>query len=82
MGISQILKLQKLIFFCGKETTLLLSVRRWMCIRASEESLFCAASITFLPQKTADILNYAQRQRATQKTNDAYFHLLQEQGNL
>ena len=38
-----------------------------MCIRASEESLFCAASITFLPQKTADILNYAQRQRATQK---------------
>ena len=67
MGISQILKLQKLLLFCGKETTVLLSVRRWMCIRANEESLFCAASITFLPQKTADILNYAQKQRATQK---------------
>ena len=67
MDISQILELQKLTFFFGKETTLLLSVRRWMCIRVSEESLFCAASITFLPQKTADILNYAQRQRATQK---------------
>ena len=67
MDFSQILELQKLIFFLGKETTFLLSVRRWMCIRASEESLFCAASITFLPQKTADILNYAQRQRATQK---------------
>ena len=38
-----------------------------MCIRASEESLFCAASITFLPQKIEDILNYEQRQRATQK---------------
>ena len=50
-----------------------------MCIRASEESLFCAASITFLPQKTEDILNYAQRQRATQKTNNAYLHLLQAQ---
>ena len=48
-----------------------------MCIRASEESLFCAASITFLPQKTADILNYAQRQRATQKNQHAYLHLLQ-----
>ena len=67
MDFSQILELQKLIFLGGKETTFLLSVRRWMCIRASEESLFCAASITFLPQKTADILNYAQRQRATQK---------------
>ena len=30
-----------------------------MCIRAIKESLFCAANITFLPQKTADILNYA-----------------------
>ena len=27
-----------------------------MCIRASEESLSCAPSITFLPQKTADML--------------------------
>ena len=36
-----------------------------MCIRAIEESLFCAPNITFLPQKTADILNYAQKQRAT-----------------
>ena len=49
---------------------------------ASVERFFCASSVTFLPQKTADILNYAQRQRATQKTNDTYFHLLQEQGNL
>ena len=47
-----------------------------MCIRASEESLFCAASITFLPQKTADILNYAQRQ-LLKKTNNACLHLLQ-----
>ena len=74
----------KLIFF-GKETTLPLTVRRW--IRASKESLsspipLCfsvslppyplplstpatrvgysfAASIKFLPQKTAAILNYA-----------------------
>ena len=30
-----------------------------MCITAIEESLCCAANITFLPQKTADILNYA-----------------------
>ena len=50
-----------------------------MCIRASEESLFCAASITFLAQKIEDILNYEQRQRATQKTNNAYLHLLQAQ---
>ena len=49
---------------------------------ASEERLFCASSVTFFPQKTAGILNYAQRQRATQKTNDAYLHLLQEQVNL
>lgn len=49
---------------------------------ASEERLFCASSVTFLPQKTAGILNYAKRQRATQKTKDAYFHLLQEQVNL
>jgi len=27
--------------------------------RAIEESFCCAATITFLPQKTADILNYA-----------------------
>ena len=41
-------------------------------------SLF-ATSITFLPQKTAAILNYAQRQRATQKKNNAYLHLHQAQ---
>ena len=38
-----------------------------MCIRASEESLSFAVSITFFLQKTVDILKYAQRQRATQK---------------
>ena len=32
-----------------------------------EESFSCVASITFLPQKTADILNHAQRQRANSK---------------
>ena len=48
-------------------------------MRASEGSLFWASSVTFLPQKAADILNYAQRQRATHKTNNAYFHLLQAQ---
>ena len=42
-------------------------VRRCMCIRASEESFSCVASITFFPQKTADILNHAQRQRANSK---------------
>jgi len=47
------------------------------CIGASEESLFCAASIMFLPQITAAILNYAQRQRATQKMNNGDLHLLQ-----
>ena len=65
MDISQILKLQNWFFF-AKETTLLLSVRRWTCIRASEPFFF-AASITFLPQKTADILNYAQRQKGYSK---------------
>ena len=50
-----------------------------MCIRASEGSLSCAASITFLHQKTTDISNYAKRQRATQKTNNAYLHLFQAQ---
>ena len=63
--------------FFGKEITLLLTVRWWVCTIASEESLFSAASITFLPQKTADILHYAQRQRATKKTNNVYLHLLQ-----
>ena len=55
----------KLIIFC-KETTLLVSVRRWMCIRG--EPLLCCNRIwapgceySFLPQKTEDNLNYAQR---------------------
>ena len=84
LDICQILELQNWFFF-GKETTLPLTVRRW--IRASKESLsspipLCfsvslppyplplstpatragysfAASIKFLPQKTAAILNYA-----------------------
>ena len=63
----------KLIIFC-KETTLLLSVRRWMCIRG--ELLLCR-EYSFLPQKTAYNLNYSQRQRGAQKTNNAYLHLLQ-----
>ena len=46
------------------------SVRRWRFIRASEESLSCAASITFLPQKTANILNSGQKERATKKKNN------------
>ena len=46
------------------------SVRLWMFIRASEESLSCAASITFSPQKTANILNSVQKERATKKTNN------------
>ena len=49
-----------------------------MCLLASEESLSCAANTTFGPQKTADILNYPQRQRATQKRNNAYLDLLEE----
>ena len=50
-----------------------------MCIRASEESLSYAANTTLWPQKkTADILSYPQRQRATQKRNNAYLHFLQE----
>ena len=52
-------------------------VRWWMCIRASEESVSCAANTTFSPQKTADILSYPQRQRAKQKRDNAYLHLLQ-----
>ena len=32
-----------------------------MCVRASEESLTCAAHTTFWPQKTADILSYPQK---------------------
>ena len=43
---------------------------QWIFIRASEESLSCAASITFLPQKTANILNSVQKERATEKTNN------------
>ena len=43
----------------------------------SEERLSFAAN-TFWPQKkTADILRYPKRQRATQKKKQAYFHLLQ-----
>ena len=76
--ICQILELQNW-FFWGKKTTLSLLVRRWVCTRASEESLSCAESITFLSQKTADILNYAKKQRAFQKTNNADLHLLQAQ---
>ena len=50
-----------------------------MCIRASEESRSCAANTTFWPQKkTADILSYPQRQRGTQKGNNAYLYFLQE----
>ena len=49
-----------------------------MCLLASEESLSCAANTTFRPQKTADILNYPQRQRATQNRNNAYLDLLEE----
>ena len=63
----------KLIIFC-KETTLLLSVRRRIGIR--EEPLLCL-DYSFLLQKTADNLNYAQRQRDAQKTNNMYLHLLQ-----
>ena len=36
------------------------------------EPLLCGEYTTFWPQKTADILNYPQRQRATQKRNNAY----------
>ena len=49
-----------------------------MCLLASEESLFCAANTTFGPQKTADILNYPQRESTTQKRNNAYLDLLEE----
>ena len=42
-------------------------VRWWMCIRASEERVSCAANTTFSPQKTADILSYSQRQRPNKK---------------
>ena len=51
-----------------------------MCMRVSAESLSCAANTTFWPQITADILSYPQRQRAVQKRNSAYFHLLQGKG--
>ena len=64
----------KLIIFC-KETTLLLSVRRQMCIRGVP--LLCR-DYSFLPQKTADNLNHVQRQRDAQKKNyNMYLHLLQ-----
>ena len=43
-----------------------------MYIRASVESLSCAANTTFWPQQTADILNYPQRKRATQKRNNTF----------
>ena len=44
-----------------------------MRLLASGESLCCAANILlFCPRKTADILNYPQRQRATQKRNNSY----------
>ena len=55
-------------------------VKWWTCIRGGEESLSCAAHTTFWSQITADILSYPQRQRAAQKRNSAYFHLLQEKG--
>ena len=57
-------------------------VKKWMCIRAGEESLSCAANTSFWPQKTADILSHPQRQRAKQKRNNAYLHLLQGKEDL
>ena len=51
-----------------------------MCIRASEESLSCAANAIFWPQKTADILSYPQQQRAIQnRRSNAYLHVLLEE---
>ena len=41
----------------GGELGLLFCVRGGVVIGPSEESISCAPSITFLPQKTADILN-------------------------
>ena len=48
-----------------------------MCIRASEESLSCPPSITFLPQKTADMLK--DKELLKKKKNDPYLHLFQTQ---
>ena len=51
-----------------------------MCIRASEESLSCAANTIFWPQKTADTLSYSQRQRAIQnRRSNAYLNVLLEE---
>ena len=50
-----------------------------MNVRASEESLTCAANTTFWPQKTAYILSYPQSQRTKQKKgSNAHLILLQE----
>ena len=46
-----------------------------MWIKTREEGLPCTANITFWPRETADILNYPQRQRATQKWNNLGLHL-------
>ena len=48
-----------------------------MCIRASEESLSCTPSITFLPQKTADMLK--DKELLKKKPNNPYLNLLQAQ---
>ena len=40
---------------------------------ASEERLFCASSVTFLPQKTADILNYASKTKGYSKNERCIF---------
>jgi len=46
-----------------------------MCLRAREERLSCAGNTSFSgSQKTADIVNYTLKQRATQKKEQSFKH--------
>ena len=78
MDISKMLELPNWCFLV-KRQLYYLSEDGCTCIGASEESLFCGSSVMFLPQITVAILNFAQRQRATQKMYNGYLHLLQAQ---
>ena len=50
--ICLFLKLWNFKIDFGRENLIPLFFSQWMCKRASEESLSCAANIVFLPRKT------------------------------
>ena len=55
-------------------------VRQWMCIRASKESLSCAAdTILLATEENSWYFKLSSKTKGHQNRNSAYLHLLQEQ---